>query len=105
MAKKSDAVRVAEIQASSETGRQVVTVLTDPLWSSVLGFVAVHELRRADLVGPVADDFLYAGIIAINTNRAGLVKEAREGVTGILGSLGGGLDSLAKAIPLLGALS
>lgn len=101
---KSDAVRLAEIQSRDRTLHEVREILTDPLWSSVLGFVAVHELRRANLVGPVADDMLYAGIIAINSNRAGLVKEARTGIVEALGALTSGVSSAASAlVPLIGA--
>jgi len=65
----SDAVKIARISARTQLTGQVLGLLTDPLWSTIGGFVAVHELRRRDLVGPVADDILYAGIIAINTAR------------------------------------
>lgn len=87
---------MAEIQAQADLVRQVAGVLCDPLWSSVLGFIVVHEARQANLVGPVADDMLYAGIIAINSTRAGLVKEAREGAVGVAGALGQGISALAN---------
>ena len=65
----SDAVKIARLSASTQLTSQLLGVVTDPLWSTILGFAAVHELRKQDLIGPVADDILYAGIIAINTAR------------------------------------
>jgi len=94
--KKADSVKIAEIEARTKLWSDVRTVLTDPLWSSILGFVVIHEARRANLVGPVADDLLYTGVIAINTTRAGITREAREGVTGILSSMTGAMESVAK---------
>jgi hypothetical protein len=75
----SDAVRIARLSASTQLTAQLLAVTTDPLWSTVLGFVAVHELRKRDLIGPVADDILYAGMIAINTART-------PGLAGMVGS-------------------
>lgn len=66
---KSDAVRIAELEARTQLTSQVLSLVADPLWSTIGGFVAVHELRKRNLIGPVADDVLYAGIIAINTAR------------------------------------
>lgn len=102
----SEAVKLARIKADSELQRELLRVLCDPLWSSVLGFIVVHEARQANLVGPVADDVLYGGIIAINTARSGVAKEAREGVTGVLQSTVGGLEQAAggllKLLPAVG---
>ena len=75
----SDAVKIARLSAATQLTSQVLAITTDPLWSTVLGFVAVHELRKNDLVGPVADDILYAGMIAINTART-------PGLAGMVGS-------------------
>ena len=75
----SDAVKIARLSAATQLTSQVLAITTDPLWSTVLGFVAVHELRKQDLVGPVADDILYAGMIAINTART-------PGLAGMVGS-------------------
>jgi len=102
VAKKSEAVRLKEIEKDTEIVRQVGKVLCDPLWSSVLGFVVVHEARKANLVGPVADDILYAGIIAINTNRAGLVAETYKGVGGIFGGLREAGSSALSLLPVVG---
>lgn len=93
--------QAATIQLQRDLIRSATTVVTDPLWSSILGFAAVHELRQANLVGPVADDLLYSGIVAINTTRAGITREAREGVVGLAGSLGeivGGAKDIAGAL-------
>jgi hypothetical protein len=65
----SDALKIAKLQARTELTSQVIALTTDPLWSTIAGFIAIHELRRANLIGPVADDVLYAGVIAINTAR------------------------------------
>jgi hypothetical protein len=74
---KSEAVQIATISASTQLTSQVLGLLTDPLWSTIGGFVAIHELRERKLIGPVADDVLYAGVIAINTARApGVAKLA-----------------------------
>ena len=104
---KSEAVRIAQIQSRDKTIHEVANVLCDPLWSSILGFVVVHEARKADLVGPVADDLLYAGIITINSARAGIITEARETATGLAGALASGLGSLGKMagsmVPMLAA--
>jgi len=75
----SDAVKIARLSAATQLTSQVLAITTDPLWSTVLGFVAVHELRKNDLIGPVADDILYAGMIAINSART-------PGLAGMVGS-------------------
>jgi hypothetical protein len=100
---KSEAVRIAEIKSHSEMIHDVRDVLTDPLWSSVLGFIVIHEARKADLVGPVADDLLYAGVIAINTTRAGITREVRTGVQGVIQSMTGALESAVKMLPTAAA--
>lgn len=71
----SDAVRIARLSASTQLTSQALGVVTDPVWSTILGFVVVHELRKQDLVGPVADDLLYAGLIAINCARTGVAQQ------------------------------
>lgn len=101
MARKSDAVRLAEIRAQSELWHDARAVVTDPLWSSILGFILIHEARKANLVGPVADDMLYAGVIAINTTRAGITREAREGISGALQGLSGALQGATNLIPMI----
>jgi hypothetical protein len=59
------------------------------LWSTVLGFVAIHELRKRELIGPVADDVLYAGVIAINTARQPAMMElAGKGMAAAAGAAG-----------------
>lgn len=66
----------------------------DPLWSTIFGFVAVHELRKRELLGPVADDILYAGIIAVNVGRSpGLQDLAGKGIdaVGMIGAAATGL--------------
>jgi hypothetical protein len=91
---KSEARKIAELQCKTQIESQCLGILTDALWSTILGFVAVHELRKRDLVGPVADDILYAGIIAVNTARQpGLQDLAGKGmdVAGIAGAAGVGL--------------
>ena len=99
--KRKTALALAEIEARRELLREGARVLCDPLWSSILGFIAVHEARQANLVGPVADDVLYSGIIAVNSARAGLVHEA----AGVLESAAGRLDnaagSLIKLLPAI----
>jgi len=75
------ALKIAKLQCETQLQSQVLGFVTDPLWSTILGFVAVHELRKRDLVGPVADDILYAGIIAVNTARTpGLADLAGKGL-------------------------
>jgi len=102
--KRKSERELARIAQERELARELLGVLCDPLWSSVLGFIAVHEARKADLVGPVADDVLYGGIIAINTARSGVAGEARQGVTGILESTIGSLkDSIGSLVRLLPA--
>jgi len=79
---KSDTLKIAELSCRTQLSSQLLGVVCDPLWSTILGFVAVHELRKHDLVGPVADDILYAGIIAVNTARTpGLTDLAGKGVS------------------------
>jgi hypothetical protein len=85
----SEALKIAQLQCRTQLTSQVLGVLTDPLWSTVLGFVAVHELRKREMVGPVADDLLYAGIIAVNVGRnPGLQDLAGKGIdtAGLLGA-------------------
>lgn len=113
------ALKIAKLQCETQLQSQVLSMVTDPLWSTILGFVAVHELRKRDLVGPVADDILYAGIIAVNTARTpGLTDLAGKGLnvvgevaTAAVGgaiatkliSGAGGAGAGAKAVKLLGA--
>lgn len=81
---KSEALKIARLQCSTQLASQVLGIVTDPLWSTILGFAAVHELRKKDLVGPVADDLLYAGIIAVNTARSpGLQDLAGKGIDAV----------------------
>lgn len=85
----SEALKIARLQCRTQLTSQALGVITDPLWSTILGFVAVHELRKQNLVGPVADDILYAGIIAINAARTpGLQDLAGKGIdtAGMLGA-------------------
>ena len=98
---KSEAVRVAEIAARADAFREVTKLLADPLWSSVLGFIVVHEARKHNLVGPVADDLLYGGIIAINTERSGVAHEAAGVAQSGLNALVGGMETAVKALPAL----
>ena len=93
--------QAAQIEMQRELMRSCTQVLCDPLWSSVLGFAAVHALRKADMIGPVADDILYAGVIAINTARSGVAREAREGAVGMLDAAGrmiGGARDMAGSV-------
>jgi hypothetical protein len=90
---KSEARKIAELQCRTQLQSQTLGILQDPLWSTILGFVAVHELRRRDYVGPVADDILYAGIIAINTARQPALQElAGKGIeaASLIGAAGAG---------------
>lgn len=85
----SDALRIARLQARTELTSQVIALACDPLWSTIIGFCAVHKLRKEDLVGPVADDILYAGIIAINTARQpALMELAGKGISAAAGAVG-----------------
>ena len=104
--RKSEAVRIAEIAREREMWHDVIKVLTDPLWSSVLGFIVIHEARRANLVGPVADDILYAGVITINGARAGveIAEKAAPLYTGIQGQITGQLTKALELVPMLGAV-
>jgi hypothetical protein len=69
---------------------QILALCTDPLWSTIGGFVAIPELRKRELIGPVADDVLYAGVIAINTARQPAMMElAGKGITAAGAAVGG----------------
>jgi len=61
--------------------------------------VAIHELRKRDLIGPFADDILYAGVIAINTARSpALTDLAGKGISagaGVAAGLVGGVSAVA----------
>jgi len=85
---KSDAVRIAELECSTQLLSQILGFVTDPLWSTIGGFVAVHYLRKQKLIGPVADDALYAGIIAINTARQPALMELAGKGLSVLGTAG-----------------
>lgn len=96
--------QAANIELQRELMRDLTTVIVDPLWSSVLGFAVVHELRKANMVGPVADDILYGGIVAINTARSGVASEARQGAVGLAeaaSNLVGGMKDVTGAIMAL----
>jgi len=98
MARDSDVVRVAKISARTQLQSQALGLVTDPLWSSVLGFVAVHELHKHNMIGPVSESVLYAGIIAINTARQPGVASAvgsALGVDGLGGLVAGGVAGAA----------
>jgi len=85
----SEAMKIAKLQARTELTSQAMGLLADPLWSTVLGFVAIHELRKRELIGPVADDVLYAGVIAINTARQPAMMDlAGKGITAAAGAAG-----------------
>lgn len=62
-------LKIAELQCRTQLTSQALSLVVDPLWSTIAGFVAIHELRKQELIGPVADDILYMGVIAINTAR------------------------------------
>ena len=75
-------MRIARLEANTQIQSQMIALLTDPVWSTIGGFVVIHELRKANMIGPVADDVLYAGLIAINTARQpGLVDLAGRGLS------------------------
>jgi hypothetical protein len=75
-------LKIARLEANTQLTSQAMGLLADPLWSTILGFVAIHELRKRELIGPVADDVLYAGVIAINTARQPAIMElAGKGIT------------------------
>lgn len=104
----SEALRIARLQASTELTSQCIALLTDPLWSTIGGFVAIHELRKRELIGPVADDVLYAGVIAINTARQPALQElAGKGLSafgaaaGAAGGVGVGAAGVAVGKKLL----
>jgi hypothetical protein len=85
----SDVLKVARLQANTELTSQLISLVADPLWSTILGFVAIHELRKRDMIGPVADDVLYAGVIAINTARQpALMELAGKGMSAAAGAAG-----------------
>lgn len=85
----SDVLKIARLQSRTELTSQALGLLADPLWSTILGFVAIHELRKRELIGPVADDVLYAGVIAINTARQPAMMElAGKGMTAAAGAAG-----------------
>lgn len=78
----SEAMKLARLEAATQLQSQLLGLLQDPLWSTIGGFVAVHELRKREMIGPVADDVLYAGIIAINTARTpGVLELAGKGLS------------------------
>jgi hypothetical protein len=86
---KSEAMKLAQLQARTELASQGLALLTDPLWSTIGGFVAIHYLRKQDLIGPVADDVLYAGVIAINTARQPAMMElAGKGISAAAAAAG-----------------
>jgi hypothetical protein len=95
--------KTARIAQEMQLQHDLINVLCDPLWSSVLGFVVVHQARKMDLIGPVADDALYAGIIAINSTRAGITHEAVGLAENAMSQIGGKVDSLIRMIPMLAA--
>ena len=93
---------LARLEAQRAALHEAAVVLCDPLWSSVLGFIVVHEARRANLVGPVADDILYSGIIAVNTARSGLAHEASSTLGTVLANTRESAGSLLKLLPVVG---
>jgi hypothetical protein len=91
---RSEAYKIARLQCETQLCSQALGIVTDPLWSTILGFAAVHEMRKRELVGPVADDILYAGIIAVNTARTpGLAELAGRGIDAA-GMIGAGATGL-----------
>jgi len=99
---RSEALQIARLQCSTQLASQALAIVSDPLWSTILGFVTVHELRKRDLVGPVADDILYAGIIAINTARQpALVDLAGKGLDVAAAAVAGGAGAVvaSKLLP------
>jgi hypothetical protein len=91
---KSEALKIAQLQCRTQLESQMLGIVTDPLWSSILGFCAVHKLQKEDYIGPLAADALYVGIIAVNSARSpGLQDLAGKGidVAGMAGAAGVGL--------------
>lgn len=97
--RRKTALALAGVEARRELVREAARVVCDPLWSSILGFVVVHEARQANLVGPVADDLLYSGIIAVNTARSGLAREAGGTLESVLGRLQDTTGTLVRLLP------
>jgi hypothetical protein len=95
---KSDVLRIAELEARTQLTSQVIGLVADPLWSTILGFVAIHELRKRNLIGPVADDILYAGVIAINTARTPALTDLAGKGLGTLATIGVGAASAAGTV-------
>jgi hypothetical protein len=71
------------LSAQTQIASQVIGLAADPLWSTIGGFVAVHELRKRNMIGPVADDVLYAGIIAINSARTAPIAQLAGAALGL----------------------
>lgn len=87
---KSDVLKIAQLEARTQIESQMLGIVTDPLWSTIFGFMAIHELRKRDLIGPVADDILYAGVVAINAARTpALMDLAGKGLSAGVAAVAG----------------
>lgn len=92
----TEAMRLARLEATTQLQSQLLGLLADPLWSTIGGFVAIHELRKREMIGPVADDVLYAGVIAINTARVpGVAEWAGKGVSAAAAAAGAAVGTTA----------
>ena len=100
----SETYKLAQLEARVQLTSQVLGLLSDPVWSTIGGFVAIHELRKRNLIGPVADDILYAGLITINASRVpGVTELAGKGISAA-GAVAAGALSAAGTVAAGAAL-
>lgn len=104
----SDALKIARLEALTQLQSQAIGLINDPIVSSIGGFVVVHKLEKENLIGPLAAEALYAGIIIINTGRTPALPQLAGQALGLAGAAlagaagGAAAGAAGKLLPAAG---
>lgn len=66
---KSDALKIAELQCRTQLESQVIGLISDPIISTIGGFVICNKLSEKGYLSGSQSAIIEAGIVAINTAR------------------------------------
>lgn len=84
--KKTEAIRLAEIQAQRDLW---VSVLKNPMLSLVAGVIIMEMAERAEITGPIITTTAETGLIAVTTAQAlsPILPELTQGAAGLVKAL------------------
>lgn len=91
---KAPEVRIAEIQAETALRRDIIELITNPVISIIIGYVAIEGLQRAQIIPEMAGNVAEAGIISAAIAKAGVLTELNK-------AIGSGTAGLGSLLPLL----